>query len=149
MKSTSDITTQRIILGFWWKTPVTSQIRRSSYDSDEKHRWHHNVRTSGMAGNASTWGGNSCFLFSQTPWFSHSWCVFHIFQKILFKSKHCDSGSIILQIQVLLCNQFILHHPESFDVFLAYILRAPDIRQYWNFEDGRPVPEQNIVNRFW
>ena len=64
------------------------------------------------------------------PGSSHSFCVFHMFQKILFKSKYCDSGSIILQVQVLLCNQFILHHPESFDVFLAYILRAPEIRKY-------------------
>ena len=44
----------------------------------------------------------------KVPGSSHCSTVGVFFQQILFKFKRCDSGSIIIQIQVLLCNQFIL-----------------------------------------
>ena len=45
-------------------SPPYTWLAKSSNTGNEKECWHHNARTSGKRGNASTWGGNVCFLLS-------------------------------------------------------------------------------------
>ena len=75
---------------------------------DEKGRWHHNARTSGKGGNASTWGGNVCFLISYTSLLptqpTYFVEIFSILGEIFHAYIFCFKSGILVQLN---CFHFV------------------------------------------